>query len=564
MAKTSRKVLTLSEQLRSTQRAKEILQAKEYILLNKALSSKNTGELLTAHSILAEMQKKDESTEHKAFFIDPNNWNNAQGYKEKPYAVNYDALRKISYIVPVIRAVINTRINQVCSFCVPQADKYSTGFVIRKKRKWFSSEKPKKASRQEEQKIHLITEAVLNCGVQDSFSTDDFDTFTRKVLNDSLSFDQLCFENRFDENNGSYFDSTAVDGATIRYAHAKEQDNLFDNALSERMNHAINGYTPTTCQIYQNVVQNVFYPWEMCMGIRNPTSSIYANGYGISELEMLINTITSLLWADEYNRKFFSQGSAPKGILNIKAESANTGVVNQFKQQWQQTMAGVGNSHKTPVLTGDVQWIDLQKTNREMEFSSWTEFLIKIACAVFSIDPSEVNFPLSGGAKQQSMFEGDPASRTQHSKDKGLTPLLKFYERRLNRFMVGAMDPEYELAFTGIDTSDPDKDLDRDIKQMSNLRTIDEVRVANGDEPLGEEAGGNIIANSVWMQWYMNKQMMQMQQQAMDEEGTQEGQETFKGLQDDIAQQQELEGVAVDDEVENPFASAFTNYWQKL
>src|SRR5690606_23266229 len=112
----------------------------------------------------------------------------------------------------------------------------------------------------------------------------------------------------------------------------------------------------------------------------------------------------------EYNRKFFSQGSAPKGILRVKG-NMNEDKLAQFRQQWTSMMQGVTNSWKTPIMEADtVDWIDLHKSHRDMEFTSWIEYLIKSACAVFSIDPAEVNFPLSGGA-EKALFEGDNKHR---------------------------------------------------------------------------------------------------------------------------------------------------------
>ena len=68
-----------------------------------------------------------------------------------------------------------------------------------------------------------------------------------------------------------------------------------------------------------------FFPWELTFGIRNKSSDIFTNGYGVSELEDMVQIVTWLLFGMQYNSNFFSQGSNTKGLkklckylLNIK------------------------------------------------------------------------------------------------------------------------------------------------------------------------------------------------------------------------------------------------------
>lgn len=536
-------------------------------LLQRAITSTNPNDLLKAQEILTAIDPK-EKTQRKSFVVDPNDWQSFMGFKQKPVALTYSVVRRMSYALPIIRAVINTRIDQITAFCKPQTNRYSTGFVIKKKKGYFSedngtTDKPTKA---EYKRMNEIAEIIMECGSKGSFGEDDFDSFTRKVFNDSLTFDQMNFE-IVGNNKGGVFEFLPVDAATIRIADDPDDDfwingnsiqdkELRDRDINNRIipirRERVKGYYPRYCQIYDNVVQSDYYPWEMCFGVRNPTTNIYANGYGISEIEILINTVTSMLWAEEYNRKFFSQGSAPKGFIKIKQGTGATGdKINEFKKAWQAMMSGVNNSHKTPVLEGDVDWIDLQKTNRDMEFSTWFEFLIKVVCAIYRIDPAEINFPLSGGAEQKAMFEGNNEARLKHSKDKGLKPLVEFYQRKLNRMIVSRIDPEYELNFVGLENDDPNTDIDRDVKMAASFMTIDEIRISRGLKPLGPEGGGDVIENAVWMQNKTMGAQMEMQQQM-----GQEGQPDMGG-----GQYPDMEQEGANQEENDPFGKALQSYW---
>lgn len=531
--------LPIHKQLDSLENLEKQLQVKKNILLNKAITSTHPSDILKASSIIENVEHRNKS-QKKSFIIDPNDFNNSFGYKDKPYTLSYEMLKRVSFAVPIIRAIIGTRIDQVASFCEPQSDKYSTGFIVRKKQPYYTKE-TKQATREEIAKANKITDFILNCGHNNSFESDDFDGFMRKTINDSLTYDQLTFE-VINDRRGRPFEFVAVDASTMRIA-----DSYDDDSYRKGQRQQILGYYPSFCQVSDGMVSADFYPWEMCFGVRNPTTNIYSNGYGVSEIEILINTITSMLWSDEYNRRFFSQGSAPKGFFKFKSDtSLNDGRMQQFKQQWQGMMAGVQNSWKTPVLEGDIDWVSLHQSNQDMEFSKWQEYLIKLTCAIYRIDPAEINFPLSGSSDAKPMFEGSNEARVKHSKDKGLFPLLKFKQRRINKHLISRIDPEYEFLFVGMDGIDQATELEQDVKMMTNFMTIDEIRIKRGLKPLGEEAGGNTIANSVWYQGQQAKQMQQQQEQGGGQEGEEDGQ-NFNPNEDDN----------YDD---NPFEKAFSSY----
>ena len=537
------KNIPISQKLSNIEKLETVLTVKKNMLIEKALGSNSPSDVLKAGSVISNIENRQQSNK-KSYIVDPYEFNSSFGYKDKPFAMSYEMLKKISFAVPIIRAIIGTRTDQIASFCEPQSDKYSTGFIIRKKQPYYTKES-KQASREEIAKANKYTDFILNCGMNNSYMNDDFDGFTRKIVNDSFTYDQMTYE-IVDDRRGKPFEFLATDASTMRIA-----DSYDDDSYQKRDRQEVMGYLPSYCQIANGAVSADFYPWEMCFGVRNPITNIYSNGYGVSEIEILINTITSMLWSDEYNRKFFSQGSAPKGFFKFKSETDVNGTrLQQFKQQFQGMMAGVTNSWKTPVLQGDVDWVSLHQSNQDMEFAKWQEYLIKLSCAIYRIDPAEINFPLSGGANDKPMFEGNNEARLKHSKDKGLYPSLKFLQRRHNKFLISRLDPEFEFVFVGMDGIDQATELEQDIKMMTNFMTVDEIRIKRGLKPLGEEKGGNNIANSV-VQQAINQKAMQDQQMQRGQEGGQQGDENFNPDEEDNYD-------------ENPFEKAFDEYVQSL
>lgn len=493
-----------AKQIDIVSKQQQKLEIKKHLLIEKAMRSNSPTDILKASELLKNINSREESTK-KSFIIDPMEFNKSFGYKDKPFSLSYDTLKRMAK-TPIINAIIKTRKNQVADFFEPQADKYSNGFIIRKKR--GIGEEDTKTTKAELRRAEEIQNILLNCGVNGNWENDDFDTFGRKLVDDSLTYDQMTFEITRDRK-GQIYEFFATDASTFRLADSFDDDEYIGNRKQ------IKGYFPSYVQVVEGIVESDFYPWEMCFGIRNPTTTLLNAGYGVSELEEIVSTVTSMLWGDQYNSKFFSQGSAPKGLLRIKG-AVNEGQLQAFRQEWLSMVTGVGQSWKTPIVDGDVEWIDLHKSNRDMEYQSWMNYLIKIVCAIYCISPEEIGFDVSSGS---SLFEGDKEHKTKASKDKGLYPLLKFLQRKLNKFLVSQIDPEYELLFVGLNGLTMQEELDMDIKKVQNFAFVNEIRDKYKMKDIGED--GDLILNPVFSQSKILKaQAKQMENEDDDSEET--------------------------------------------
>ena len=507
-----------ADQLRAVEMAQQKLIAKQFRLIEKAAKSDNPSDMIAAAQVVNRIQSKT-ANDAKSYFIDPLQFSANLGYKDKMFSLPYTTLRRMSK-TPIINSIIKTRKNQIADFAEPQADRYNTGFVIRKKSKMGVEQK---MSEKDKKIANAITDFIMNCGGEASWTNDDFDTFIRKIVEDSLIFDQMTFEcvrNR--RGKLEYF--VATDASTFRMAESAfrtDYDNDFFHRLGsgvyadetlQALNKKVNGYYPQYVQVYQSAIVNEFYPWELCFGVRNPSTWINSNGYGCSELEDLINIVTALLWGDEYNRRFFSQGSAPKGLLRIKS-GMNEKALQQFKQQWQAMISGVMQSWKTPVVEADVDWIDLQKSNRDMEYNSWMEYLIKLACAIYNIDPTEIGWDISRSQGNSGLFESSNKERLQHSKDKGLYPILKFIQRKINKYIVEQINPDFEFVFMGLNGMTIQEELDMDVKKLNAFATVNEIR-EKWDMPKLDDIG-DVIENSIVWQAISQKKQEEAQQQQM-------------------------------------------------
>lgn len=502
------------------------LQIEEGLLIEKGMMSDDPDLIIKASKQWEDVQNR-ESSGLKSDLVDPNAITYSVGYKYKAASLSYDILRKMSR-TPIIRAIIGTRQAQVSAFSHPQREKYDTGFIIRKKREHYNTDEPKltKADKLEQQRI---TNFLLNCGENENkWHGDTFDQFLKKLTEDSLSLDQGTFEvarNRI----GLPVEFAATDGATMRIG-----DSIDDDAYHNRDKIEKYGYLPSYVQVIDGQIHNEYYPWELCFGIRNASTDIHSNGYGRSELEDLINIVTWMLFGDEYNGRFFSQGSSPKGLLKV-SKGTNRSKIQEFRQQWMSMVAGVMNAWKVPIIESDkMEWVDLQKNNTDMQFAHWQEYLTKVSCAVYKIAPEEIGFHLGSetSAGGGAFGENGNEARLKYSKDKGLKPLLKSLQFWINKWIVNALNPEWEFVFAGLDTADEDAELERDIKAVSNFEGLKEVRVRRGLPAELDE--GDVILNPQFMQKFQADQMAG-EQAANDEaiEGMDPNEEFFEDGVDD-------------------------------
>lgn len=489
--------------------------------IQASLNSNNPEEIMKANLYLGEITPN--SGRIQSVFFDPNDLSgNGKGFKDSKGILSFEVLRRMGNI-HIIRSIVNTRIEQIQNFLHFSEDDQKEGFTIRKKTSLFKEGK-KEISSAEKKKIEEIVEFLMNSGFNEKWDNiDDFQTFVRKIAFDSLTLDQLAFEVVRDKgwNIKKY---RAVDASLIRFLDSvdpKQRERLED--------YRFKGYLPRFCMTWdEQILINpttkepiLYYPWELGFGIRNKSSDIRKNGYGTSELEILVELITGVLWSIQYNMNNFSIGSTPKGFINVKNANISDSNLNEFRQAWSQMMTGVRNAKRTPVINGiDLEWIDLDKSNREMEYQEWAQFLVIMVCSVYRIDPSELGFSFKNQA--QLFGQDGQKARLQHSREKGLKPILIFLENIITKYIVSEIDEDYEFVFTGIEVEDKETQVNLDkTKLESGMVAMQDIfKKYSGRE---FDPDKDIILNQVYQQVQTSKQQQEMFGSSVPGEMNEEG-----------------------------------------
>ena len=156
---------------------------------------------------------------------------------------------------------------------------------------------------------------------------DDFKTFLRKLVRDSLIYDQVPMERIYATPEGTPFKSDILD-------HVKLLDATGFVYLTDR-----NGNRKRTGKVYGQVVEDKlvakFDTKELGVFIRNKSTDIVTYGYGRSELESALREIFAQENTEQFNDRFFTNGGTVRGILNVKTASQPGRVaLDNFKRTW--------------------------------------------------------------------------------------------------------------------------------------------------------------------------------------------------------------------------------------
>lgn len=499
------------------------LEIEKALAIQEAFDSRDPSQIMKAQVYLDGQKSKVQQGVTRAYQFDPNNAQfTGQGYKRDIKKVSFDVLKKMGQL-HIAKMVKKTRIDQVKNFLQFTIDKQKEGFTIRRRQGLFDEEKELNAAdkKEVEKIVRFLENSKLpvekKSGVIAFDATkwdifDDLDEFVSMVLDDSLTYDQVTFElqrnRRFE-----LLSYKAIDASTIRVLDTVDPRFWRDG---EKQYDLVQGYLPRYAQVWGSEIQKnpatnediLYYPWELAFAVRNKSTDIFKNGYGESELETLISIVTWLLYGMEYNGNFFKNGSNPRGFLNIKSGLGGQDNLNDFRETWRHMMTGPQNSHKLPVFEGiDMEWTDLHNSNKDMEFNVWIEFLMIMFCAVYTIDPSEMGWSF----KQASQVFGQDGqkARLDHSREKGLKPLLMFLQKVFTKYIVSEINPDFEFVFTGIDLDDEEAKIKNiGAALTAGITSFEKQFEAYEGEPYDPKK--HTILNQVFQSAKQMEQQMQM------------------------------------------------------
>jgi len=436
-------------------------------------------------------QRSVEQRGQQSVIVDP--WSSGRGgqYYEPQNVLSYGMMRAMVQRTPVLAAAIGTRLRQVRRFCSVSPENAEPGYWIRHKEKGHKPDATEKTS------IDLLQKFFRHCGWEstarkrDMLGRTSFGDFVATLVDDSLTMDSCAIEVEHRKDKRGIDGLYVVDGGSIRLCSEDGYDG--DDQLF-------------AVQVINGAVTTGFTREDLIFRPRNPCSSVFHGGYGRSEVEQMVQVITGFLNAMQANISGFNENEIPPGILLL---SGNFGVkdLDAFRRYMKAMTEGPGGRWKLPFLSSEDQtaaasFVRLTDPANEMLFSKWMTFLVSIICALFGMSPDEINFE-SFSAGHSSLSGSDTAEKLASSKDKGLRPLLSYFEQLFTSYVVEDFSDKYVFEWTGLEERDPEKQ-----HELNKLAwTFNELRAEQGLKSDTSGLGDCPVNPSLIGPW------MQMQQQ---------------------------------------------------
>ena len=447
-------------------------------------------------------------------------------YWEKPAVMNFDALRAMVDQTPVLNAVVMTRIRQVQRFCRVQEGGTGLGFTVK------HIEKEHEISDTEKESIALLNKFISNCGWEfnprnrKKMRRDSFSQMMGKAVRDSLVLDSCAIETEMKKDRNKGIDGFAtIDGATIRLTPEtgyEGDEDIF------------------ALQVILGSIKTAYTYDDLIYEPRNPRTDIIVGGYGLGETELLVRVVTGFLNAMNHNITGFDKNAIPKGVLHLSGDYSQDDLT-AFRRYWNSMVKGTNAQWSVPVLISKDQESKASFENfgvnfDEMHFSKFMTFLASLICAIYGMSPSEINFDSFSGGNSSPLNGSDTAEKLADSKDKGLRPLLSYFENLMTDYIVSDFSDKYVFRWAGLDEDDATVKEER----AKLVMTVNEMRAQEGmdamEGPLGD-APINPSLIGVWQQLEQAKQQPDM------------GQREQPGLQGDGQDQdtQDQDGQASED-----------------
>jgi HK97 family phage portal protein len=304
---------------------------------------------------------------------------------------------------------------------------------------------------------------------------DSFRSFIEPVIEDILVLDAGVVE-KVPNIRGEVMELWPVDGGKVKVSAVWDGD----------PNEARYWFYPTgALQVDSQAVP--FMNDEMVYIMANPRSYSVV---GLSPLETLKLTVDSELSGSEYNRRQVTS-AAPDGILNL-GEDANQDTVDAFKAYWMTEVAGKG---AVAFLGGtrNPDFIQFRSSNRDMQFLEWQIYLVRKIAAVFGLSPQDLGITMDVNRSTSEI-------QSEMTEDRGLRPLLSLIQDFLTREVVwdpafGGQNNNLAFRFTSLNLKESTQRAQIDKLALAGIpwRTVNEVRIMEGREPITSEIGNQLV-----------------------------------------------------------------------
>lgn len=476
--------------------------------------------------------KRGANIQRLSFEEDPTTINYYQSlWKPKPPGLYPDSILKlISHRDSLVSAILGVRSNQIAAFGRELQDRFATGFRI-EPRPGVMEDATNEQKELLQKRIDNASKVLSSCGSTEGVKYDErmsFATFLGLQARNTLVFGRFATEIIYTrENDGSrkFHSFRPTDCGTIYQASPKKDsidsvrkqayaliekmrgDNTADQSRLKKEKFENDEYA--WVQVIDGRPRQAFTPEEMVVFNMFPATDIELRDYPTSPIETVIDAIATHMNIVQHNKLYFQSGRAARGMVVIKSQDVDQGLVAQIRQHFNASINSVSNAWRVPVFGVDpedsVEWAPFDMSSgRDMEFQYLSDQNAREICSAFQISPEELPGyqHLSRGTNSQALSESSNEYKLEAARDVGIRPLLNQFQDFINDHLLPLIDPAVShlctLKLYGLDADTEEKEDTNITNRMPIDLSLDEILERKEKDPIGKEWAGRFIFNPSW------------------------------------------------------------------
>lgn len=416
--------------------------------------------------------------------------NGFQGQLLPPWILLPETKQYMARRSPTVNVILMLRMNAIADFAHPPQFDGDRGFAIVPKHN-----QTHRMTAVEQREADRIADFLLNTGRPEGrYWRDSFRVALQKLFYDTFVFDAMPIELVPDEE-GRLAEWYVDDGGSIRLTDPRVYMPQTDI-----------GKLVQPIRYVQTVLDMVTAEWnrfEMIYGIRNASPVLNQNGYGLPELESLVEMVTVEIEAITYAHRALSQGSMPQGFMAITTERNTTPFAEiegettgqgteDYARAWRNELAGPENAGKMAYLKlepgEDVKFWETRPP-KDMPFMQLLEVAHNNICMTLGANPAEIP-TIYGTMKSGFAVKGPSSSDRRESNTEGLKRFLNAIRDQALNPLIDRLNPNFEIQWVGIDTVQEQNRLNYETEMVKNgFLTWNEMRTMRNRDTTDEWYG---------------------------------------------------------------------------
>ena len=464
-----------------------------------------------------------------AFTEDPNRVNQYAGiYKNKTELLPDNLIKRIIAQDDLVASILNARSNFMSAFGRPRLSRFDVGFAIEIKPE-FKDKVPIDKMALIKQKIERAKKLFLNCGHTKGLEEGEKLTLPdwfKMSVRDGLSFGRFATEivwktlengekefHRFRPTDSGTMFKTVRKGVGVN----KDAESLRRQAI-----HALEQLTGikmdverfkkdkySWIQVLEGQPKQAFTDKELLVHNLYPVTNVEYNGYPLTPLDTIINSVTTHINITNYHKLYFQNGRATKGMLVFQSDDIDEETIHQIKLQFNASINNVNNSFRMPVFAvgvdDKVSWVPLTNAaKKDGEFEYLSDQNARVILSAFQMSPDELPGygHLSRGTNSQALSESSNEYKMDASRSVGSRPLILSFQDFLNEKIFPLIDPELSslctIILSGLDAKTPEQEAIRIQEDAPLHMTMNDIFSMVEKDKIPSQLGGDIPFNERW------------------------------------------------------------------